>query len=433
MFVDRRQILIDSIQSIGIAQILPGHSASPRDFRPEGNAIRGTINPSSIGAAGDGTKDDWEPLQELLNIAAAKGGSAYIPSGIYRISRPLSINYSSNAAWISGFRIFGDGPGLFGNQNTSGTCLLPTYDQAEPAISIQGSPNTDDSHKGQINGLSIESIGIDGRYAKKCDGIQLKNIVNIVIANVHISRCSTGVVISRQANGESFGYAHGLLFEQLTITACREWGMRSIGRGSVSAVLINPNFTENSQGGISVVGCPLVIIGGGFFGNKGAALIHKQNDARSDSFGPVILGTRFESNGMPAHRDPDSAQIILEHYKNSSITSSWFLGSTVGQNGIRLPKVYDGDTSSRKLEVRNCRFDGMRSNSHQTALTTNRNMIPYGIETCTYNNILAPIRFYGEDSLSSLTENRAEAIAKSIRIGSVFYQELEGKLVKVDL
>lgn len=433
MLVDRRQVLIDSLHTMGLAQISPTYSNPDRDIKPDMNSSQSAMTPASIGAAGDGVRDDWEPLQELLNIAASKGGSAYIPAGIYKISKPLAINYANNGAWISGFRIYGDGPGLFGNQNSSGTCILPAYELAAPAIAINGSPNSDDSHKGQINGLSIESIGIDGRHAKRCDGIHLKNIVNVVVANMHIARCSNGIVISRQANGESFGYAHGLLFEQLTITSCKEWGLRSTGRGSISAVLINPNFSENLQGGINVAGCPLVIIGGGFFGNKGPALIHKQNDAKSDSFGPVIFGTRFESNGMPAHRDRESAQIILEHYKNSSITSSWFLGSTLGQNGIRLPKFYNDDASSQKLEIRGCRFDGMRSNSHQTALITTKHMIPLGIETCTYNNILAPIKFHNEDSLSSLTENRAAVIANSIRIGSNFYQEVDGKLVKVDL
>jgi hypothetical protein len=49
-------------------------------------------NVKDFGARGDGSTDDTSAIQAAINAAAAKGGSVYFPSGVYKTSRTLTVS-----------------------------------------------------------------------------------------------------------------------------------------------------------------------------------------------------------------------------------------------------------------------------------------------------------------------------------------------------
>ncbi|QKX49500.1 hypothetical protein HF394_02275 [Planococcus glaciei] len=78
-------------------------SKSELDTRSDINSTDGTYNVKCFGAKGDGTSDDWEALQEAVDVIYRQpgGGALFFPPGLYRISRPLEVPDTDNAvSWI---------------------------------------------------------------------------------------------------------------------------------------------------------------------------------------------------------------------------------------------------------------------------------------------------------------------------------------------
>src|SRR5690606_24690089 len=78
-------------------------SKSELDTRSDINSTDGTYNVKCFGAKGDGASDDWEALQEAVDVIYRQpgGGALFFPPGLYRISRPLEVPDTDNAvSWI---------------------------------------------------------------------------------------------------------------------------------------------------------------------------------------------------------------------------------------------------------------------------------------------------------------------------------------------
>ncbi|MBC7294417.1 MAG: right-handed parallel beta-helix repeat-containing protein, partial [Thermoleophilia bacterium] len=72
------------------------------------SAAQSVFNVRDFGAKGDGLTDDTLAIQAAIDQAAAAGGSVYIPSGTYVVSKQGSNAWALRLA--SGITVFGDGP-----------------------------------------------------------------------------------------------------------------------------------------------------------------------------------------------------------------------------------------------------------------------------------------------------------------------------------
>jgi hypothetical protein len=76
-------------------------------------------NVKDFGAVGNGSTDDTSAIQAAINAAAAKGGSVYFPSGVYKVSSTLTVSGKNPM-----IRLFGEssqdfltGSSILGNVN----------------------------------------------------------------------------------------------------------------------------------------------------------------------------------------------------------------------------------------------------------------------------------------------------------------------------
>lgn len=352
------------------------------------------VDVRAYGAVGDGVHDDYQALQRALNECSRSGRTLYLRSGRYKISKGLVIKYSTSSDWVPGFRIVGDAPGLsLGAEGLIGSVLLPTESVQGAVLAISGMASTDNSNKGQINGFVIENVGFNGGgYA--VDGLYLSYFTNVTIRNVHIGFCRNGLVLSRQANGVSYGYGHALTIDRLFAVSNSGWGMLSVGEGAVSCVLIDPNFTENKAGGIKASGCPMVALGGGFFGNRGPAVLHGRASSKTDSFGPVFYGTRFESNG----RESAGFNVVLDSPVCATFDACYFLCSTNGENGVFIAAKNSVDAT---VSLRGVKFSGANA-KNQKALYCDRRTLPFDLGTCSFTGFASPI-FVSDKSIFNLS------------------------------
>jgi hypothetical protein len=296
-----------------------------------------------FGAVGDGIADDTAALQALLDAAVTSRRAAYIPRGRYKITAALTVTITDATKWIGGVRIFGDQMGFAREGDYPGSVIEPTNAVTTAAIVISGAPNTDNSNRGQINGLVIEDIGIRGvSNGTNGDGIRLSYYTNATIRRVMVTNCADALKIYRQANGTTFGYANQLIVESFFAVANRGWGINAGTIGALCGVnIFASNFGSNTLGGVKIVPGPATITGNIYTGNGGPALLVIKPVGESNAVGPTVIGDHYEYNSTPAIADysAGSAQVVLEYAQSPRFIGCNWLGSTLGENDIMAGHV----------------------------------------------------------------------------------------------
>ncbi len=137
----------------------------------------GTVR--DFGARGDGTTDDWQAIQNAVN---ARNGSAVFPHGIYRITKPVTINLNrAGRVAIRG----------------SGTARI-VMAGAGPAFKFIGThtgtadPDTVKSQVWNERMPVVEGIEIVGDNPK-ANGIEATGTMQLTIARVLIRKCHHGI------------------------------------------------------------------------------------------------------------------------------------------------------------------------------------------------------------------------------------------------
>ncbi len=163
---------------LGLAAVfaLTAHTQPP----PAGPGAKPlTGNARDHGAKGDGTADDWQAVQ---NAVDAGTGTARLPKGTYRISKPVVIDLAKTGPVAikgeGGARVVmaGDGPAFKFVGSHAGTADPKTV---KPAVWNERMP-------------TVEGIEIVGDHAN-ADGIEASGTMQLTISRVLIRKCRHGV------------------------------------------------------------------------------------------------------------------------------------------------------------------------------------------------------------------------------------------------
>lgn len=334
-----------------------------------------------FGAVGDGVTDDTSALQAWLDYGRKNGAACVLPAGKYRTSATLSVNYTDATKWAVGFKIYGESP-AFDPSGTGvvGSVIAPTNAVVGAALEVIGAANADNSNRGQVNGLTVESIGVQGvSGGTNGDGFRFKYFTNLTLRNLWVANCADAISLERQANGANFGYGFGVTVERLFAVSCRGWGVNMLDAGAITVMMSDPNITV-CAGGINAAGSPLVCYGGYIGGCTGPALVHDDPTGVSSIFGPVFHGTRFESNNASTL----GPQVRLISSTNAMFDSCWFLTSTDGEHGVEMGE--DAVKQVRFPCFKNCLFMGRGSITTQRAFLVGANAFYPVVENCRFTN-----------------------------------------------
>jgi hypothetical protein len=302
------------------------------------NAKSPPIGTGLTAAIGNNTTDDTAALQALGQYCLTNGIPLYVPHGIYKTTSTLSFTQSSSTKWVPGFKIIGDGMGFSQDLSIYGTLIKPTSAVTGAVISISGAANSDNSNKGQLNGVELRDFAILGQTSVG-DGIQMQYWTNAVFRNLTISACNDGIHLFRQANGATYGYGNGTEFDNCFLVANTNWGLEMADAGGITAHIMSCNFLANTAGGVKwAPGSPSTVDGGTFFvGNSGPGLYIVAPTGASSSTGPRVYGAHFETNStVPAGTySTDSAQVVIDSADTPVFNGCTFAGSTSGQHSIK--------------------------------------------------------------------------------------------------
>lgn len=115
------------------------------------------VTPQMFGAVGDGEADDTAALQAAFNDVAVNGGYLYIPKGRYKVTSPITVDWSQNSATRRNFlqKIIGAGSQAFEKNYDNSVIVgynIPAY---RGVIELIGSGNTWGTQT-RIEDLAIE-------------------------------------------------------------------------------------------------------------------------------------------------------------------------------------------------------------------------------------------------------------------------------------
>jgi hypothetical protein len=216
-------------------------------------------NVKDFGARGDGSTDDTSAIQAAINAAAAKGGSVYFPSGVYKISSTLTVSGKNPL-----IRLFGEnskdsltGSSIQGAVSESGDLTTGyLFAAAQPGTSLPAS---------NFGVAIIENLNWSN-YSSSGKGLFIPAMLYGVVRNCNVVASKVGISMVGPPQS-SFGPApvSGIgCIEYCTITG-------NASAGSIGIYMSTGNVTASSVTGWDT-GCVLI----------GAA--------------PNIFGTRFEVN-----------------------------------------------------------------------------------------------------------------------------------------
>lgn len=179
------------------------------------------LNVLDFGAKGDGTTDDTTAIQDAIDALPAQGGTVYVPSGTYKITKALALRDS--------MRMLGDGP--------ASTVI------SQATASADGFAGTD------ILFLEIESLRISGPSTGTGIGIRLTRVENQNTNNVYIRN-----VFVRTFGGDGI-WASNLIvstFSNVQSVSNGGWGFHLVGETKIVGTSVNLQSTyadANKVGG----------------------------------------------------------------------------------------------------------------------------------------------------------------------------------------
>ena len=121
------------------------------DPRPRGGAIF-NVRDAAFGARGDGKVDDSAAIAGALRSAGEKGGTVFLPAGIYRCRSALSVPAGVELRGVGGAR----GDASFGGMATPGTMLLCEVGRGR----AEGDPFIRVGESAGVRGLRIAYPGL---------------------------------------------------------------------------------------------------------------------------------------------------------------------------------------------------------------------------------------------------------------------------------
>jgi len=334
----------------------------------------GATATGAIGAS-SGT-DDTAAIQALLTAVKASGGTAVIPSGVYRISSAeLLLDYTSattgtiftkqvnisgrghgNTVLIADYnnhtalRIIGDAAGGFGSDGW--------YKLSDFEIMLGTASN--------VNGLTIQSSAYFNlsniRVQGMANAFVLDSVVSCNIDNCHLSNNTYGIVLY----STGFSYNNAVTISNSRIISN---SYCAVAGGNATSITFNScNFEENGTHGVSVKG-GVDLVFNGLQGTQGATF---------DS-------CWFENNGggFDVNLTNEGTKNVVTVFKNCGFYR--VSGTNYVTNNIRAVCT-GGAGTSQTLVFMGCTFGGYNAYTANVArlmINTDANVTVYLIG-CTF-------------------------------------------------
>lgn len=177
----------------------------------------GFVNAQDHHAVGDGVTDDTQALQNAITAIGSRGGTLYLPYGVYRLTKPLTPrdNLSIDGDGRSATRLVQANPDADAIHNTNGA-------QANLAIrdlDIRG-PST-----GRGMGINLGSLTVGSAYLS----LERVNVQGFGGGGLQLNRWQTSTltnVRSQGHGGHPFNICHGTSWD---IRACYALSSANIG------------------------------------------------------------------------------------------------------------------------------------------------------------------------------------------------------------
>ena len=178
--------------------------------------------PQMFGAKGDGTTDDTVAMQNAFNHVATSGGYLFIPKGRYKVTSPITIDWSSTSATKRNFlqKIIGAGSQAFEKYYDNSVIVGYNIPANRGVIELVGNGNTWGTE------TRIEDLGIECDEAT-CDtmsfALKYGDARNFKLSRVKLrghngilARC--GSIVDGNGNSTTNGYEQmDIKFEQCDI------------------------------------------------------------------------------------------------------------------------------------------------------------------------------------------------------------------------
>lgn len=185
------------------------------------------VTPQMFGAYGDGSHDDTQALQNAFNHVATNGGYLFIPKGRYKVTSPITVDWSSTSSTRRNFlqKIIGAGSQAFERYYDNTVIIgynIPAY---RGVIELVGNGNTWGTE------TRIEDLAIECDSAS-CDpmsfALRYGDARNFKLSRVKLrghngiyARC--GSIVDSSGNSITKGYEQmNVKFEQCDIYAFEE-------------------------------------------------------------------------------------------------------------------------------------------------------------------------------------------------------------------
>lgn len=180
------------------------------------------VTPQMFGAVGDGETDDTAAMQAAFDEVAQNGGYLYIPKGRYKVTSPITIDWSNTATTKRNFlqKIVGAGSQAFEKYYDNSVIVGYNIPANRAVIELIGNGNTWGTE------TRIEDLGIECDEAS-CDAMSFALMYgdarNFKLSRVKLrgyngifSRC--GSIVDEDGNSATHGYEQmDIKFEQCDI------------------------------------------------------------------------------------------------------------------------------------------------------------------------------------------------------------------------
>jgi Pectate lyase superfamily protein len=270
--------------ALGVAGAALASAAVPDVAWGAGGTASPALSVRSLGAQGDGRRDDTDAFQAALGQAHSSSPrrSVFVPSGTYRLTRPLVIDECT--LWSDSYA----------------TCLsFSELGANTAAISLVGRSNRMDERPSLMN-LHVRGPGKPhalGQSPADMDGIKIGSVdqpAQPQFQNVSVEGFRAGLVLAA---------SNGHVFLQTVNSANNMFGMYVVdGQGDTQ--LVNCGFVGNSFAGIGV--SPSTGLGGGFYaimtvlGFQPYGIYQEPGETTCVFMNDVFLQARFEAIGNGA-------------------------------------------------------------------------------------------------------------------------------------
>jgi len=273
------------------------------------------FNPRQFGAKGDGKADDTKSIQTAIDHAAERGGSVFVPPGVYRAAE---IHLRPNVALI--------GIAAWDYHRGGGSVIRLADPAASCLLNITGA-----------FGATIEGLSLDGGklgnnvhgvflnkpdYGKQEDTFRIERsqIANFTGDGVRLTRawCFSirhSMIAYNRGDGISLRGWDGFLIDN--------WLSGNVGAGFAAreenaSCTLTANRIEWNREGVLIVGGDGYNITGNFFdraGTRGLAILGGEQ--------MTITGNFVKRSGKAAEADThDSCQIYLEKARGITCTTN---------------------------------------------------------------------------------------------------------------